>query len=121
MTPRDGQVSVREIVARTALESSGRGPCLAFVNLEIRLSDGRCVKARAEDRLEVEVDTSTAISTRAAVTSKVRSVLRTALADGTAAGWPAFGALARYGAAWAPEDGESVQISVDVGEPAVTA
>jgi hypothetical protein len=114
-------MTVREIIARTTLESSGRGPCLAFVEIALCLTDGRRVQAREEDRLEFEVDTSNAISTRAAVTSAVRTFLRTALADGTAAGWPAFGALGRYGATWSPDDRETVQISVDVGEIAVAA
>jgi hypothetical protein len=110
---------VSEIIARIAVEPGEGGLCVAVVHVDICLQGGRRVRARREDGLRVEFDPASALSVKSAATSAVRSHVRQAMADGTAAEWSAFRALGRFGATWEPGQGEDVQISVDASDPAV--
>jgi hypothetical protein len=98
-------LTIREVIARTSLESSADGRCLALIEIDLCLADGS--RIQAGDHLELEIDTSAAISTRAAVTSAVRTHVRRVIADGSAP--------------WAEGVAKNVRVSVDVGEPAVVA
>ena len=64
--------------------------------------------------MRIEVDTATALSARAAVTSAVRTHVRSALADRSAREWPAFQALGRFGGTWRDEQRDGIRISVDI-------
>ena len=113
------RASVSEIIARITIEPGEGDHCVAVVHVDLCLDGGRRVRARRDDCLRVEFDPRTALSAKSAATSAVRSHVRQALADGSAGDWSAFRALGRFGAAWHPEQGEDVQISVDASEPAV--
>ena len=113
------QATVSEIIARITIEPCQDDVCFAVVHVDLCLEGGERVRARAEDSLRIEFDPSSALSMKAAAVSAVRSHIRQALADGSAAEWSAFRALGRFGAAWKPGTGEDVQISVDASEPAV--
>jgi hypothetical protein len=106
-------VRVREIIARATLVETDGERGVALVQIELCLEDGRRVTARQEDRLRVVVDLSNGLFDRAAVNTAVRSYVRAAIQDGTAARWPAFEALARFGASWQPGQDDAV-ISVGV-------
>lgn len=111
----DRRIAVEEIIARTTLEEIGAdGCCVICVHIELCMSDGRRVRPREEDGMRIEVDTASALSARAAVTSAVRAHVRSALADRTASEWPAFQALGRFGGIWQDEQRDSVRISVDI-------
>jgi hypothetical protein len=97
--------TVKEVIARTSLESGADGRCLALIDIDLCLADGS--RIQIGDRLELEIDTSSAISTRAAVTSAVRTHVRRVIADGSAT--------------WAEDVAKNVRVSVDVGEPAAVA
>src|SRR5688500_10689807 len=90
---RAGHVRVREVIARARLVESDDSRGVALVRIELCLEDGRRVTTRAEDRLRVVVDLSNGLFDRAAVNTAVRSYVRAAIHDGTAADWPAFEAL----------------------------
>ena len=113
------RAAVQEIIARIAIEPGKDGLCVAVVHVDICVEGGRRVRARRDDCLHIEFDPASAVSVKAAAVSAVRSHVRQSLADGTASDWSAFRALGRFGAAWDPDQGEDVQISVDASEPAV--
>ena len=109
------RIAVQEIIARTTLEEIGAdGSCVICVHIELCMSDGRRVRPREEDGMRIDVDTASALSARAAVTSAVRTHVRSALSDRSAREWPAFEALGRFGGIWQDEQRDSVQISVDI-------
>jgi hypothetical protein len=109
----DGHVGVREIIARATLTESDGTRGVALIEIELCLDDGSRVHARSEDRLRLVIDLSNGLSERAAVNAAVRTHVREALSNGSAAGWPAFRSLARYGATWHPEQDEA-RVSVGV-------
>lgn len=108
----DALVGVQEIIARATLIEAEGGRGVALVEIELCLEDGRRVHGRAEDRIRLVVDLSSGSSDRAAVNSAVRAHIRDAIADGSAAHWPIFRSLGRFGSAWHPEQDET---TVSVG------
>ena len=113
------KATVSEIIARITIEPCDDDVCVAVVDVDICLEGGQRVGARKDDSIRVEFDPSSALTIRSAAVSAVRSHIRQALADGTAAEWSAFRALGRFGASWEPGQGEDVQISIDASEPAI--
>ena len=112
--PRTGaHVGVREIIARATLVETDGQRGVALVQIELCLEDGSRVTTRDEDRLRIVVDLSNGLFDRAAVNTAVRSYVRAAIQNGSAADWPAFAALGRFGASWHPEQDDAV-ISVGV-------